>query len=115
MDLENQMSNKAQGLLLVASTRQAEYKGNAKKKKYVSGLLCMWNMYSTERRKLMTLILQMLFCKKLLAADWDQHFSLVTSKESNQKNQNNDRPFFCHGQNHHHVLEHLVRKKCMNF
>jgi hypothetical protein len=41
MDLENQMSNKAQGVLLVASSREAEYKGDAKKKKYVSGLLCM--------------------------------------------------------------------------
>jgi hypothetical protein len=55
------------------------------------------------------------FAKKLLAADWDRHSSLVTSKESSQKNQNNDRPTFYHGHNHHHVLEHLVKKKCMDF
>jgi hypothetical protein len=57
----------------------------------------------------MAFILQMLFCKKL--ADWNQHSSLVTSKESGQKNQNNDRSIFCHEHNHYHVLGHLVKKK----
>jgi hypothetical protein len=60
-------------------------------------------------------ILHMLFCKKLLAVVRDQHSSLVTSKESSQKNQNNDRPTFCHGHHNYHVVEHLVRKKCMVF
>jgi hypothetical protein len=41
VDLENQMPDKAQGLLLAASSRQVEYQGDVKKKKYVSGFLCM--------------------------------------------------------------------------
>jgi hypothetical protein len=41
MDLENKMTNKAQGLLLIASSAQVQHKGYAKKKKYVFRLLCM--------------------------------------------------------------------------
>jgi ribosomal protein S3 len=44
MDLENQMSNKSQGLL-VASSGQVKHKRYAKKKKYVSGLLYMRNVH----------------------------------------------------------------------
>jgi hypothetical protein len=56
----------------------------------------------------MTFVLQMPFCKKLLAADWDQHSSLVTPKKSCQKNQNNDRSTIWHGHNYHHMLEYLA-------